>query len=236
MVVDAAGVECAALGVRVPAGAVDFVELALDCGLASRRTPRGPLRRVASLLLPAPSISRPLPPGLVRAGAASLVHNARGMVRWWLLLAALAVVGAWAELPALIGISAAGGGFLLSVLVHEAGHVIALRCLAGSTAPGFLVSRGSRCHLVRRVLPRYREAGVVLAGPVAPSVLLPVLLTLPDMPVLVSCGWLALSSAHLITLVVPVGDGANLRRALGGDDPAEPGQDLGSAGGTPRGG
>ncbi|MCM6762582.1 hypothetical protein NB037_09160 [Rathayibacter sp. ZW T2_19] len=146
------------------------------------------------------------------------------MVRWWLLLAALAVVGAWAELPALIGISAAGGGFLLSVLVHEAGHVVALRCLAGPTAPGFLVSRGSRCHLVRRVLPRYRDAGVVIAGPMAPSVLLPVLLTLPDLPVLASCGWLALSSAHLITLVVPVGDGANLRRALGGDSRAERGR------------
>ncbi len=86
--------------------------------------------------------------------------------------------------------------------------------LGGAVQPAILTTRGADAALVRPTLTGRREVVVVCAGPGAPLLVgFPLLLLWQTCwPLVVA--WLLVSAAHLGALVVPVGDGANLRRAL----------------------
>ncbi|KGJ81777.1 hypothetical protein GY21_01500 [Cryobacterium roopkundense] len=214
--VPSAGVEvvngawcCAGLDLATddPAAACELGLVSVDWHWVGRS------RRVR-LALPGRWRSRPVPRGAMRAAAASVAHNAWGMLPWFGAVAALLLCGLVPDIAALAGVGWGLGLFLLSVLVHEAGHVVAFRVVGGPKAAGFLVSRGMRSHLVRPRLSRRADLTIIVAGPLSPllavGVLWPVVFASPVLFVV----WCVLALSHALTLLVPVGDGANARDAL----------------------
>lgn len=155
--------------------------------------------------------ARVLDQSIPRAAAQSGLHF--GLCSWpWLALAGAGMllgtsgtVGAWGV------IAQAGLLVLLATIVHEAGHAVAFRTLAGPAAPALLVGRGLLMHLVRPVLPPRRDLAVIVAGPLAPAMTgllaAPLLVRHPYTGLI----WAAVAVVHALALVLPVGDGANLR-------------------------
>lgn len=192
------------LGVRIPLGQY---ALAYQYGLISehRYLMVGQLRLPIAL----PQYrSRRLPEGVARGALHSIGHNIAGMkmgAASEIGLIALALVtksGAFVALACVLAM------FLVSVVVHEAGHVVAYR-LFSTAGPGYLVRSGVRCYLIRPVLPRIADRWVIAAGPIAPLAVailcIPVMLYAP-IPYL---AWLAIALGHALTLALPAGDGAN---------------------------
>lgn len=102
-------------------------------------------------------------------------------------------------------------------VVHEVGHFAVLRILTASTQHVHLVTRLGFAHLVRPALSGWREVIVVIAGPgtVAASVaLIAVGLGGRGGTAITSVAVLAIGFGHLMTLLLPHGDGTNLRAAL----------------------
>jgi len=204
-----------ALGISVAVDREDIRTLLLDVGLASGYVmppPEGVLARVL-LAFHSRSRARDVSSNVAVAVAQSLVHNAIGMWRWWVLACLLSCVSLLLELPSLTAIAVAAVLFFLVVLTHELGHVIAYRCAAGACAPALMVSRGSACHLVRSALSVRRDLVVVLSGPTAP-VLAGVFMLFASRPIAIA--WSCIALGHLGALVFPVGDGRSLRSILQG--------------------
>jgi len=202
-----------ALGISVAVDREDIRTLLLDLGLASGYMippPEGVLARVL-LAFRSRSRARKMSSNTALAVAQSLVHNAVGMWRWWVLACLLSCMSLLLELPSLTAMAVAAVLFFLVVLTHELGHVIAYRCAAGASAPALMVSRGSACHLVRSALSVRRDMAVVLSGPTAP-VLVGVFISLASRPIAIA--WSCIALGHLGALVVPVGDGRTLRSIL----------------------
>lgn len=201
------------LGIAIPESHPEARALILSHGLASETA----VVRIGGGSLPIPAWwlyqSARLhgrPPGMVARAALQVLRGMTG----WLLLAAGLLVAAGAGLSSLAGIAGVLLLLVLSVVVHEVGHVVALATTPG--AVGYLVTRGARCELVRRRLPPANERIVVAAGPLAPLALavatVPVLAVAP----LLWSAWLVVALGHAATLVVPVGDGRALRAAATG--------------------
>ncbi|WP_018133629.1 hypothetical protein [Acaricomes phytoseiuli] len=148
--------------------------------------------------------------GLFPAIAQSVIHNALGLGRTLAGLVTLTITGLVLNISSFVAISAATALFFLSVLVHEAGHVAALRYVA-PTETGVLVSRGWTFHLVRPTLNYRQEIAVITTGPLAPLIatiiFIPALIISPP----IFYFWLALGLGHALLLLAPIGDGANLR-------------------------
>jgi hypothetical protein len=155
-----------------------------------------------------------LPPG--RAAALAGASHAMLKVMGWPFTA---VVVAWLVLHAagqavLATIAGAVLLFLLSLVLHELGHVVVFRVVA-PRAPGIFTARTGRFRLIRGTLPTGRDIAVTLAGPAAPF-LLPALLAAPPFGAPVQF-WAAAAIAfgHVSLLLRRDGDGAMLRAAVG---------------------
>ncbi len=192
------------LGIVVPKGASDMETRLRASGMVSQTGP---------WWSPALLRSHRLPYGRVHAVGILALHYGRSLLPVALLSAAVTAVGLWSGARGTLAIGLLGVIVVLSLLVHEAGHVLALRWV-GRCSPAILTTRGADAALVRPTLTGRREVVVVCAGPGAPLLVgFPLLLLWQTCwPLVVA--WLLVSAAHLGALVVPVGDGANLRRAL----------------------
>lgn len=143
----------------------------------------------------------------------SFLHNSRGMFRWIIFCSAVIIAAELLDNVGLLGIGISFILFIASILLHEASHVCAFQAVAAKRY-AILVSAGLRCHMVRPALQGWREIVVVVAGPFGP--LLPLIFLIhwiAQAPFLLWF-WVAIAIGHVSTLLAPVGDGANLRRAL----------------------
>jgi hypothetical protein len=106
--------------------------------------------------------------------------------------------------------------FLALGVVHELGHVTAIHLLGGRVLS--VGSAGRRhVHVRHGALSRPRDALCVAAGPVAPLCVLAVLVAVAlvaAVPGAVLAPVAVVAVGHLCSLVVPVGDGAQLRAIL----------------------
>lgn len=102
----------------------------------------------------------------------------------------------------------------VSSIVHEGGHLVALRLVAGRTSPALLLATPLSARLVWRSTGSAKDILVIIAGPLAPLlVIIPFTRPLIDAPVAgVSAAVVAVS--HAITLALRSGDGAELRAAV----------------------
>jgi hypothetical protein len=198
------------LGIRISDARHAF-DLTTDLGLVSVRislSVAGVTIAVPPWLHPA---ARPLPDGVLHASAASVSQNAAGM-SILLVPAAGALVAGWASgSVALAGMATAGLVILVSMLVHEVGHVVAYRLLMPRDAPGILVVRGMSFHRVRVTAGRVRDRVIVLAGAVAPNLVVAALSPLYPMAPFTLAFAILVALAHIAALALPVGDGASLR-------------------------
>lgn len=196
------------LGIAIPAAHPEAAALLPRYGLASEsavlrfggRSARIPVWWLSSSV----RLSGPRWAMVVRAA----LHVLRGMTGWLLLAAALTIAAASGP-GSVAGIAAVILLLVLSVVVHEAGHVAAYATTPD--AVGYLVTRGARCELVRRRLPPPTERLVVVAGPLAPLALAGVTVPLLAVAPLLWSAWLVIALGHAATLAVPIGDGAALR-------------------------
>jgi hypothetical protein len=197
---------------------VERARHALDLGLASaaatlRHGKSGSLQQLLRIApLPA-TVSAPVAYGL--AGAVRQAATLMGRKLGWPLLGAATT---WfglelAEQPVLALLASLVFVILLSMLIHEFGHVVAFRAL-NSGAPALFSARVGRFRLIRNALPRSHDIAVTSAGPAAP-LLLPVLL-LPGYSWFPLQFWISIAVAlsHLCLLIRRDGDGAMLRKAL----------------------
>lgn len=197
---------------------------AIDLGLASvTQTGRGTGPFAVELVT-----AVPLPSGWLRGGGATalrlallhplmciavvLVSVAAGMLQnsllWWACVC-LIIVG-------------------VSMIAHEAGHVVALRLVAGPEEPVLLRATPISARLIWRSTGTAADLIVIAAGPLSP-----LLLAIPFTPLLVAApvagiAVVVVAVSHLVTLFLRSGDGGELRtvvRALKGlrtsPDPAE---------------
>jgi hypothetical protein len=157
---------------------------------------------------------RLLPPGSGYAAMVALGQTAAGM-SLGLFPAMLGLgTGLAVGLAALTSLSGGALIMMVSVLVHEVGHVVAYRLLMGREAPAVLVTRGPSSYLVRRRGEWGKDFAVVVSGAVAPSLVglasLPLLWHFPFLAVIAA----ATAAGHVIALGFPVGDGASLRELI----------------------
>jgi hypothetical protein len=124
----------------------------------------------------------------------------------------IAVGGVLGSLP-LIAVGVVATMVSVSLVIHEMGHVLAFR-VVNPRGRAILASRGASASLTRFVLPWRKEIVVVAAGPCAPAILGIPLLPLSNSAWLPVAAWFAIALAHVVTVAVPLGDGANLRRAV----------------------
>ena len=188
---------------------------ALDAGLASARHV-GYRSFLNKLLRAAPlpaTESAALLPGRARAQTQALTMMLRRL-GWPLALVAGAWWGTESTGLLILGLlSSMAFLVLVSLILHELGHVAIFRIFAPSAAALFSV-RSGRFRLVRCCLPKHQDLAVTIAGPAAP-VLLPAVLWLfyASLPVLF---WTSavVAGAHLALLLRDDGDGRMLRAAL----------------------
>ncbi|TQN32878.1 peptidase M50B-like protein [Haloactinospora alba] len=155
-------------------------------------------------------------PGAALGSTARALLTATAPV--WLPAGALAAVSAllgWL-LPTVLTVSLLL--LLASVLVHEAGHVAALRVLAPATPAVFRVDATGAGVCRPPLADTRREVAVVLAGPLAPAVVWTLGTALGaaaggvPAAAVVWTGIVALG--HPVSLLFPVGDTRTLLRAL----------------------
>jgi hypothetical protein len=119
-----------------------------------------------------------------------------GWVMWWALALAAILI-------------------LASVVIHEAGHLIAYRLLAGPRAPAVAVASGARCHVIRLRLSPPRDLLIIIAGPIAPMGTAVCALPLWGQASFVVLIAVLIAAGHAVALLIPLGDGASLREVLG---------------------
>ena len=212
-------------GARLRAGVVEHAELgcaapvdgfdALELGLVSERATLTLAARRVTLPPWLTSDARPLPEGAIAAALGTLRHQSRGLSGLIALAGATLLAGVATASLGLVGVAGLALLLLGSVLVHEAGHVVAYRLLFGRSAPAIVVVCGARCHVVRVADDSRADVAVVIAGGAAP--VLVALATLPfaavaPAPVLLGA---LVALGHLAALALPVGDGASLRQIAG---------------------
>lgn len=166
--------------------------------------------------------ARPLPAGCARAVLASMAHNASGMAPLLVLAVTAAVVGSLTSATALLALGTVALVCLGSVLIHEAGHVAALRILLPRDTPGILVVRGLSCRLVRPSGGSARDVAIVAAGAAAPMLVAVMLLPAVALAPLLVAFAVMVALAHAAALLIPVGDGAALRSAMRAGRRSEP--------------
>jgi hypothetical protein len=200
-------VEHSGLGCSAPVGSLDALEL----GLVSQRAALALGERRLDLPPWFTSAAIPLPHGIGAATLATLRHQASGMAPLLLAAVATLLAGLASASSGLTALGALALLVLVSVLVHELGHVVVYRALFGRAAPALVVVRGASCHVVRRADGSRADGAVVVAGGAAPALValasLPLVGVAPY-PVLLGA---LIALGHLVALALPFGDGASLR-------------------------
>ncbi|MUN64763.1 hypothetical protein GMA12_16720 [Kocuria sediminis] len=110
---------------------------------------------------------------------------------------------------------------LVSLVVHELGHVVVLRVIA-PRAPALFTARAGRFRLIRGALPTHQDLAVTLAGPAAPFIVPAVLFAVASGTTVHVWTALAIAVAHASLLLRPDGDGAMLRAVLSRPRPHRP--------------
>lgn len=189
---------------------------ALDLGVASAQPTKAPGFKFPQVLQPAVlprTHAQPTPEGLIRS-----TLTVAGMVSAFLWPVILLSTACWiaadilgADVIALL--CSASALFFASVIVHEAGHVLAYRTMRPDH-PAVFSARLGRFRLVRLPLTVSQDITVTVAGPSA-TLTIPLLL-LPGYPLWPLQFWAAIiiALAHISLLVRSDGDGAMLRAAL----------------------
>ena len=196
---------------------LELAEFALASGLVSSRydgriTPLSLLRAEAQLpLKPVSTVT--LPPSAVKTVMVIAAAFARAHLVPLLILTLLTVVSLAIGLYEDVHILLVAWLIVATVVVHEAGHGFALRILSKETPAVFVMHRLAPRIVRREIRPR-ADILVTIAGPAAPLLLqlalTPLLLQAPLELVVAS----VLSLSHLITLLLRIGDGQELRLAI----------------------
>lgn len=158
--------------------------------------------------------ARVLPPHIGRAAATIVVLMLRGTLLLWGGGSGAAVGGALIGSATIAAMGVVAIVIGLSIIVHETAHGVVFRALAPSES-AIVIVEGCNAALLRRALPGYRELLVVCAGPCAPAILALALVPLGASSWLIPAVGAVVALGHLATLAIPIGDGANLRAALG---------------------
>ena len=195
-----------ALAISVPFADPNWRAMVLQYGLASERSSLS-----ISRVFVAASRSVVLCPGVAAASLQAVLHYSAGMLRIWILVLFLIGSSFLLALPSLLALALVCSLIASSVVVHELGHVISFRLIASPHAHALLVSRGINCSLIRETLPWRMDRLEILSGPLAP-----LLLTVPLVPIVLVApilfwAWLSIALGHALFLIVPIGDGENLR-------------------------
>ena len=204
------------LDVSSDAEDVRRARLALETGLASAEFSGRNLctRFVLGLRVPVTTAEH-LPRGAWRAVFRCAQLMLVRQLPIWLMLVAWCSGAVVAGDATAVTLSVAVAAFLLSFVVHESGHIAAMRLL-DRTSPGVLVVGRCTAHLVRGRGSRRHDLVITLAGPVAPLIAaMPSVALMAQAPVLVAC-LLAIGVGHLFHLVTAGGDGHALRDAWRG--------------------
>lgn len=224
------------LGIPAPPGIISQTSVAADMRLAahalnhgfasarwSRSAPSLAVIHAYSRIGLRPARSALLPCQGSRAVGVTLALCLRAVAGPLALLAICATAGWLVPLAPLTVVGTVGMALIGSVVVHEAGHVLALR-LGRSHVPAVLVAMTLSPHVVRPRLNRRRDVLVTVAGPLAPTAL-----TLAAAPGIVRSttalvAMSIISLAHVLALVLPTADRRALRAALrdAEDDLEEP--------------
>ncbi|MBO3664577.1 hypothetical protein [Microbacterium stercoris] len=114
------------------------------------------------------------------------------------------VLIAWAGVCALI--------VAASFVVHEVGHAVAFRILAGAGAPMTLRITPLAAGLVwRSTGSTARDRAIIVAGPIAPLIVAVPVVLLAQGDLVVLFASFITAASHLISLALPEGDGRELR-------------------------
>lgn len=186
---------------------------AADLGMASIRRSyssrkfkgRAPLR---------PMLAAPLKDGICPALAQVALTSLPAIGIPSVLLGAGAVGARLSHQPVLALLAEVGFYLLVSLALHECGHILAYRQLGGVHASAVLVRTATRLRLVRSALPPFRDALVTLAGPLTPTAVFAGVLPWAHHAPLHVAGVGAIALAHLFLLILPFGDGAALRAVV----------------------
>ena len=203
-------IENQSLGLSVRKNIDNLNRVLLDNGLASQSRYQWSISRIWT----SSTYSQPLQEGGPKAAAQAAAFFFLGMTRWWLIAAALALLAVVSGILSFFALAIALTLLLLSVVIHELGHVVAFRAFARPSSTAYVVSRGFNCSLIRRAIPNSAELLIVTAGPIAPLLFSFAFLPFLIGPVYVFWFWLALSAGHVMSLFIPVGDGLNFILAL----------------------
>jgi hypothetical protein len=187
---------------------------AADLGMACiRRSPRSKRLRFDSSPL-RPVHAAPLRDGLVAALVQTMLVSLTALGGPLSLLALAWLASHITDQPVLAFLSASGLYLLISLALHECGHVLAYRLLAGRAACAITVRTTTRLRVVRKVLRPRKDILVTLAGPLTPMIT-PLLLApwAQQVPLHLAAA-LAVAMAHMFQLLLPFGDGAAFRAAV----------------------
>ena len=203
-------ISCDGLALSIPLSTDDVRRVVLESGMASD----GPRGWIFAGAFRVRYRCAPLRKGLTSAVVHCVSHYAASLLPVAAAIAGLMLIGIAADLPSLIAISLLVVMLMISVVVHEVGHVVVFRLVAGAETTAHMVVRGISFSLVRRPLERNREILVVIAGPLAPLALAVLAVPLSSVGPLLWWAWLVFGGGHALTLLFPQGDGANLRLAV----------------------
>lgn len=188
---------------------------AIDLGLASvTQTGRGKGPFAVELVT-----AVPLPTGWLKGGGVTALHLL--LMHPLLCIAAVlvCVAAGMLQTPLLCWACVCLLIVGVSMIAHEAGHVVALRLVSGPGEPVLLRATPTSARLIWRSTGTAADLIVIAAGPLSP-----LLLAIPFMPLLVvapvaGIAVVVVAVSHLITLFLRSGDGGELRavvRALKG--------------------
>lgn len=196
------------LGIRVPKGVKDSAARLRVSGLVTQTRP---------WWSPVGVRARHLPRGRGRAVAAVVLHYGRSLLPFAVVPLAVVGISLGSNSPGTLALGLLGLLIAVSLVAHEAGHALALRWVSRG-GPAIFVTRGADAALVRPMLAPRHELVVVCAGPCAPLIAGSPLLLAWEMCWPLAVAWFGISAAHLIGLVVPLGDGATLRATVHAHD------------------
>lgn len=210
-----------AVGPNSSARGTELADRALEAGIASSRyAAASPVALIAARARSPVShaTARTIPPGrlvAVMPTCALFIRHHSGVLAALAIGVAVATVSGQPVIAHGLVIIAL---VLLSVLVHELGHLVAYRILTGPDAPVILSCVDYRAFTVRRGLDPRADAVVSAAGPLAPGALTLAVLPLaatPIGPLLAPelAAGIILGLAHLGGFLLPGGDRDALRAA-----------------------
>ena len=199
-----------------PPADVDRASAALSLGLASAQVvAAGSARRVlAGITLPlqtshAVLLPRRIPEVLARLTVEFSRTHLVPIAAAAAALTASSVLG----IPEISHVVCSLTLVLVAVLVHELGHACTYRILAKPEGPAVFVMNRRSPRLVWPPMSRRKDVTTVVAGPLSPVLMPVVLLAFPHaLPEVIVAGVVAV--AHLVSLALPTGDGAQLRSVL----------------------